>query len=83
MLGGKAAAAAEEEEEKMLRLAPIKAGGGRRRVFCLRLAPAVTDGCVCAHVSVCCRGAHPSAFPGDAGGHGRRLLWLVKSSPLY
>lgn len=33
-MGGKAAAA-EEEEERMLRLAPIKAGGGRQRVFLL------------------------------------------------
>lgn len=40
----------EEEGEKMLRLAPIRAGGGRRRVFRLRLAAAVTDGCVCACV---------------------------------
>lgn len=57
--------------------------------FRLRLAAAVTDGCVCERVCGCeclcacarCRGAHPSAFPGDAGGRGRRPLWLVKKQP--
>lgn len=46
-------------------------------------------GCVCEWACEClcacphCRGAHPSAFPGDAGGRGRRPPWLVKSSLPY
>lgn len=56
--------------------------------FRLRLAAAVTDGCVCTFVHDCecwcvfahCRRAHPSAFPGDSRGCGRRPWWLIKCS---
>lgn len=70
----------EEGEKKNASLGSNQNGGV---FFCLRLEAAVTDGCVRACTCARCCGAHPSAFPGDAGGRGRRLLWLVKSSPLY